>query len=168
MIRNTPPTPREHASRWVRAHSPLQSPRLRAAHLLLGLVLLALLVIALGAGGLMAEVARMHTHPESWRVTVVWIEAVAVLCLWALVGVRAMHPLMYVALGVQVVFLALWLGLVRIEQLPFTVINAALLVVLTLIPVRIITRPNDQDRVAQAEQQRDEALAELARLKGEV
>ncbi len=177
MIRNH--LPREQASRWARAHNPLQPPPLRAWHVLLGLGLAGAFLAALTMTGATAEVARTGLGGQSWQVTVLWIELIGALCLWAIWGVRAMHPLMYVALTAEGLVLALWLGITRTERLEFTVINALLLIVLTIVPVRIITRPNDTDRLNDceqreqdaerraliAEQERDEALAELARHK---
>ncbi|MFC6660119.1 hypothetical protein [Deinococcus multiflagellatus] len=87
---------------------------------------------------------------------------------------RAMHPLMYLGLSLEVVFLALWLGISRTERLEFTVVNLILLAFCAIVPMRVITRPNDTDRLndcearaKKADEERDAALAELARLKGE-
>lgn len=178
MIRNH--LPREQASRWARAHNPLQPPPLKTWHVLLGLFLAGWLLAALTMTGVVAEIGRAGLGGQSWQITVLWIELIGALCLWAVWGVRAMHPLMYVAISAEVMALALWLGIARTERLEFTAINALLLIVLTILPVRIITRPNDTDRLNDceqrekdaerraliAEQQRDEALAELAQLRG--
>ncbi len=164
--------PRDVARRFVRAHNPLQPPPLRLWHILLGTVLLAFLVAGVTGAGLMAEVGRAGLGGHTWHVTVWAIEGLAVLCLWAIVFVRSMHPLMYLCLSLEVVALALWLGITRTERLEFTVINAVLLMFAALVPVRVITRPNDTDRLLACQEsekgalQRAEAAeAEVSRLK---
>ncbi|UQN05430.1 hypothetical protein [Deinococcus sp. QL22] len=166
-----PMTPRprsERTSRFLRAHNPLQPPELRLWHVLLGLVLFIFFAACVIASGVAGEVGRMALQDSSWQLTILWIEGIAVLCLVALVLVRAMSPLMYVGLALQIVALGLWLGITRTEQLPFTLINFFVLVVLTLIPVRVITRPNEQDQLVLMRERAERAEAEVARLKGEL
>ncbi|MFC6660118.1 hypothetical protein [Deinococcus multiflagellatus] len=49
---------RERASRFARAHNPLQPPPLRAWHVLLALVLLGVMVGSVTASGLFGEAGR--------------------------------------------------------------------------------------------------------------
>ncbi|UQN06265.1 hypothetical protein [Deinococcus sp. QL22] len=157
----------ERTSRFLRAHNPLQPPKLRVWHVLLGLILIGFFAACVIASGVAGELGRM-TLKDDWRITVLWIEGIAVLCLVALVAVRAMSPLMYVGLSLQVVALGFWLGISVTERLPFTLINGVLLLVLTLIPVRVITRPNEQDQLVQTRQERDDALADNAHLRAKL
>ncbi|UQN04876.1 hypothetical protein [Deinococcus sp. QL22] len=148
-----PTTPHaERASRFLRAYNPLQPPKLRFWHALLGFVLLVFFLACVVASGVAGELGRIALQDNSWKLTVLWIEGIAVLCLVALVAVRSMSALMYVALTFQVIAMGFWLGITRTEQLPFTLINFLVLVILTLIPVRIITRPNEQDQLVQTRQ----------------
>lgn len=74
------------------------------------------------------------------RLTTLFLAGIAVF------AVRAMHPGMYLALGLEITYLCLRLGETRISQEPLTLAFACVLLAFGVISVRIIIRPNEYEQ----------------------
>lgn len=149
----------------IRAQSPLQHPRFRWWHAL-ALVLSGLLgYLAIQAPASLADLAA---HPlGDWRAFVLARGTVAILAIYALVFVRSYHPLVGAGLVATILGMGLRIGLGQVTEEPLTWGYACLLLALSVLPIRVIIRPNADDRLRVQDEQITELRAENARLRGE-
>lgn len=132
---------------WA-AHNPLQAhPPLRWWHGVILALAVFLMALAVLAPGVLSDLAS--TPIADWRWFVRARSTVIILCLVALVGVRAYHWLIGVAMVLSVAGMCLRIGLGQMTQEPLTLGFALLLLALAIIPVRVILRPNDTDLITQ-------------------
>lgn len=132
------------------AHSPLNPhPPVRWWHALILAFAVVLGWFAIQAPAALADIAA---HPlGDWRAFILARGTVVILAVYALVFVRAYHPLVGVALLATVTGLGLRIGLGQVTQESLTVGYSLLLVALAIMPIRVIIRPNaDEVLAAQA------------------
>ncbi|AWT34506.1 hypothetical protein DM785_02305 [Deinococcus actinosclerus] len=115
-----------------------------------------------------AALADAAAHPlADWRAFVLARGTVALLAVYALVGVRSYHPLVGAGLVATILGMGLRIGLGQVTQEPLSVGYALLLLALSVLPIRVIIRPNADDRLRVQDELIAELRAENARLKGE-
>ena len=169
-----PDPPRsERLSRWARAHSPTNDPPFRWWHGLLLVLGVAMYFAQQQATGLVADIS---SYPVAdWQAGIYGRLTALFLAGVALFVVRAMHPMMYVALVIEGALLMLRIGELRMTHEPLTVSYTLFLAFVIIVSIRIITRPNEYEiaraastpRENKLREERDAALAENARLRGE-
>ncbi|GAA4015762.1 hypothetical protein GCM10022631_30000 [Deinococcus rubellus] len=110
--------------------------------------LLGVLLLGAAAIHIPGVLADAGSYPlAGWQAFVMAREAVVIFSLYALVFVRSYTPLIGFGLLVSIIGLLLRLGITQITHEPLTVGYALLLVALCVLPVRVIVRPNDNDRI---------------------
>lgn len=137
----------ERIRRAVAAQAAPTHAPLRPWHIVLFVVTLALGWLAIRAPGLLADVAAYPLADWQWFGRVRW--AVIILATYALVFVRAYHPVVGLGMAATILGLGVRIGLGQITEEPLTVGHALLLLALVTLPVRVITRPNDAELIRQ-------------------
>lgn len=169
MLPDHPPRS-ERLNRWARAHSPTNDPPFRWWHGLLLALGIALYFAQQQTTGLIADIS---SYPVAdWQMGIYGRITALLLTGVALFVVRAMHPLMYLGLVVEGIFLTLRIGEMRMTHEPLTLAYALFLVFSFIVSIRIITRPNEYEiaravGMAREDNPHDVALAEVQRPQGD-
>ncbi|WP_288481036.1 hypothetical protein [uncultured Deinococcus sp.] len=169
MLSDHPPRS-ERLNRWARAHSPTNDPPFRWWHGLLLALGLLLYFAQQQTTGLIADIS---SYPVGdWQAGIYGRLTALFLAGMALFVVRAMHPLMYVGLVIEGVFLMLRIGEMRVTHEPLTASYTLFLAFSAIVSIRIITRPNEYEiaravGMAREDKPRDVALAEVQRPQGD-
>lgn len=142
---------RERTRRILAAQNPLQHPPMTARHVVGLVMVIALAWIAVAAPGPLADVSRATVG--GWEAFVLARLTVIFLCGYALFFVRSYHWIVAVGLTLTIVGLCLRIGVGQITGEPLTVGFSLLLLALVSLPLRIIVRPNDRDRIRTLEAQ---------------
>lgn len=143
-IKRLPQRRSDRLRRFTRAHTPFQPPAFTIWHGLLSAFLLSLLLAQQRAPGLLSDVSGLQVG--DWQAGILARQTVILLNLYALLAVRGLHPLMYVAMPTTVIGLCLRLGEIRMTHEPLSLGFTLSLVALALFAVRVITRQPDPVR----------------------
>ncbi len=112
-----------------------------------GLSLLACALLFFGQQNMPGLLADLSAFPVGdWQVGIYARLTTLFLAGIAVFAVRAMHPGMYVAMGLEITYLCLRLGETRISQEPLTLSFTCVLLAFSVISVRIIIRPNEYEQ----------------------
>lgn len=151
--------------RTLAAHNPLQPhPPVRWWH---ALVLAFAGVLGWFAIQAPAALADLAAHPlGDWRAFILARGTVVILAVYALVFVRAYHPLVGAAMICTVAGLGLRIGLGQVTQEPLTVGYSLLLLALAIMPIRVIIRPNADELLASQADTIRALTARVAQLEG--
>ena len=136
---------REAGKHWMASQSPFQLPSFRLVHAVLLLVAAAVGVLGMKSPGLLADLSSVHVgdyHALTLACTTVWI-----LSVYALVAVRSYHPFIGVALLFEMLFFPLRVGVFQTVQEPLSLGILGLLVPMAILPIRVIIRLNDADKI---------------------
>ncbi|UWX64207.1 hypothetical protein [Deinococcus rubellus] len=123
----------------------LHHPPLRWWHTLMLVSVLALGALAIRAPGVLADIGSVVV--ADWRVFIMVRETVVIFSLYALVFVRSYTPLVGFGLLASCVGLLLRLGITQVTHEPLSLGYLVILITLCVLPVRVIVRPNDTDRI---------------------